>query len=194
MNSSARRTCQWGSGLLLLALPAAAAAQAYRGTSGADVYNVEISEISGQLGGRHITLKPQGALDECERDFYLEGDLMRTGPQGGTFSGTMKRCTKDPLKTQCEKLGKPLDPSYDCVATGRFSNDPQFGLRLDFNYKYEKWNQTDCKFDKKETGNETIVITRKNTDNIRNPSVPTIDEIFRGAAYGLGGPGHPANR
>ena len=176
-----RRTRQLGGGLLLLlALPAAAAAQAYRATGDAeDVYNVVITEISGQQGGRRVTITAQGALDECERSFYLEGNLMRTGPNGGTFSGTMKRCTKEPLKSQCPGLG-----SYDCMATGKFSNEPQ-GVRLDVVYKYEKWNLTDCKFDKKEDGEETIYIRRKNTDNIRNPSVPTTQELFRGVVYGL---------
>jgi hypothetical protein len=168
--------------LLLLALPAAAAAQTYRGTSDADVYNVVITEISGQQGGRHITLKPQGAIDQCERNFYLEGNLMRTGPQGGTFSGTMKRCTKEPLKSKCPELSE----TYDCVATGRYSNAPR-GLELRVEYKYEKWNKTDCKFDKKEDGNETILITLVNTDNIRNPSAPTREELTRGAVYGIRG-------
>lgn len=182
---------RWVAGLLVvLAYAAAAEAQVYRAkVNGTDRYNVVLTDDTPQQPGARLQLTPlDSAYDECQRTWYLDGQITQTaGTQTGTFSGNMTRCTTKSLKDECDRQRKPIGPNYDKPASGTFETKPGVGLVLTVNWQAEKWNQTDCKFEKQDRGTDVILITSVTTGDTHDPRTPTIRDLIRGATYGVGG-------
>jgi hypothetical protein len=173
-------------GLVCAALPAAAQTYVAR-VNNTDRFAVVLSQ-SGQGSPLNLRLTPLG-VDECGRTFYLSGVLTPNASRtGGTFSGTMVRCTNKELKDKCAALGRPIGENYNKPATGTFRNE-SFGLILNVTYQAEKWLKNECKFEKSDTGDDAILITDTSAATGGGGGRVTYDNLVRSILYSP--PGHP---